>query len=100
MEYLDLALDYLKANKPVTLIAAGLFILLLIRNFWFIIKLLVILALIFLAIFVAFSLLQKTDLKKDIPKSHKKTSQQSTLNPPSIGYPRSRTLPPKIGIRF
>jgi len=89
MEYLDLALDYLKANKLVALILAGLFVLLLIRNFWFVIKLLVVLALIIIAILVVFFLLQKTDLKKDIPKFHKKTTRQSIVLPNDLCGPGS-----------
>jgi len=66
-EYLDLALDYLKEHKLVAAIVGFLFIILLIRNFWFLVKLLVVLALGAVAIFLLFSLVgDATKTKKDL----------------------------------
>jgi hypothetical protein len=66
MEYLDLALDYLKDHKLIAAILAIVFLVLLIRNFWFLLKLLVIVALGIVVVFLVFSLIGKaTKTKKD-----------------------------------
>jgi MFS superfamily sulfate permease-like transporter len=67
MEYLDLALDYLKDHKLVAALIAMLFVILLIRSFWFLVKLLVILALAAVALVLVSSFLgEVTKKKKDL----------------------------------
>jgi len=67
MEYLDLALDYLKDHKLVAAVIAIVFVILLIRNFWFLVKLLVILALAAVALILVSSFLgEATKKKKDL----------------------------------
>ncbi len=69
MEYLDLALNYLKDHKLLTAAIAFLFIVLLIRNFWFVVKLLVALSLAAVALVLLFSFIGKaTKEKRDLIK--------------------------------
>ena len=66
-EYLDLALDYLKDHKLIAASVALLFLVLLIRNFWFIIKLMVILLIGGIVVFLAYSFIADTvKSKKDL----------------------------------
>lgn len=64
MEYLDLALDYLKDHKFIAALIAILFLILLIRNFWFLIKLLVVLALGVVVVFLIYNFIGETTKKK------------------------------------
>ena len=66
-QYLDLALDYLKEHKLVAAIVGFFFIILLIRNFWFLVKLLVVLALGAVAVFLFLSFVgDAAKTKKDL----------------------------------
>jgi len=63
-EFLDLALDFLKDHKLVAGAIAILFIILLIRNFWFLVKLIVVLALGAVAVFLIYSFVGDAAKKK------------------------------------
>lgn len=67
MDLFDLALDFLKDHKLIAAIVAIVFLILLIRNFWFLIKLLVALALGLVVVSLVFSFIGKaTKKKKDL----------------------------------
>jgi hypothetical protein len=69
MEFVDLALDYLTDNKIVAASILVLFVILLIKNFWFLIKLLVVLALGIVAVTLVLSFVGRaTKDKKDLLK--------------------------------
>jgi hypothetical protein len=75
MEYLDLALDYLKDHRLLAASIAFLFIILLIRNFWFIIKLIVILAIAVIVVLFALSFVgDYVKKKKDLLKPEENSS--------------------------
>ena len=96
MEYLDLALDYLKTHKLVAAAIAVLFIALLIRNFWFLIKLLVFLVVVGVVVFFAYSfvtdaLKQKKDLLKPSP-TEPKSSLEVPFKANGIEWPHHVTF--------
>ncbi len=64
MEYLDLALKYLTEHKLIAAMIAFLFILLLIKNFWFLVKLLVVLALGLVAVSLILSFVGRISKEK------------------------------------
>lgn len=81
MEYIDLALDYLKDHRFVAAIIAIVFLILLIRNFWFLIKMLVILALGLLAVVLLFSFIGKAKKEKEDLLKPEESSRLQQLRP-------------------
>jgi hypothetical protein len=65
MEYLDGALDYLSNHKLIAASVALLFFALLIKNFWFLIKLIVALAIAVVLVFLAYNFISDTIKKKE-----------------------------------
>ncbi len=99
MEYFDLALEYLKEHKLITAIIAILFIILLIKNFWFLVKLLVALAIGVVLVFLVFSFVGKaTKKKKELLDEPKESSRLEYVIPKTarLRYPAefSGVIPP------
>jgi hypothetical protein len=81
MEIIDWALDYLKDHKLVAALMGVLFVLLLIRNFWFLVKLLVVLAIGVVAVSVILSLIGKaTKEKKDLLRPGKSSRMEHVIS--------------------
>jgi hypothetical protein len=64
MEYLDIALDYLKTHKLIAAAIAVLFFALLIKNVWFLVKLIVVLAIGAVVVFFAYSFIEDAVQRK------------------------------------
>ena len=93
MEYLDLALDYLRDHKVVAAIIAIVFVILLIRNFWFLIKLLVILALGAIALILVSSFLgEATKKKKELMEEHSDSSRLKSYRSYVVEWRRPHTF--------
>jgi len=97
MEYIDLALDYLRDHKVVAAIIAIVFIILLIRNFWFLLKLLVILALGALALILVSSFLgEATKKKKELFEEPSGSSRLKSYGSHTAEWRRPFTLPDHV----
>jgi len=99
MEYFDLALEYLKEHKLITAIIAFLFFVLLIKNFWFLVKLLVALAIGVVVVFLILSFVgEATKKKKELLDEPKESSRLEYVipKPARLRYPAkfSDALPP------
>ncbi|MBW2056012.1 MAG: hypothetical protein JRH07_18735 [Deltaproteobacteria bacterium] len=92
MEYIDLALDYLKDHKLLAAAITFLFILLLIRNFWFLVKLLVVMALGLVAASLILSFVGKAAkekrelLKEDESSRIEQVRSAEAIHPYHIGF--------------
>lgn len=94
MEYIDLALDYLRDHKIVAAVIAIVFVILLIRNFWFLVKLLVILALGAIALILVSSFLgEATKKKKELMDEPSASSHLKSYRSYLAEWKRPFTLP-------
>ena len=75
-DFLDIALDYLKEHRWVAGAVGILFIILLLKNFWFLVKLLVVLALGAAVVFLLYALIGDAAKKKqELYEENKETSR-------------------------
>ncbi|NIQ38039.1 MAG: hypothetical protein GTN81_05570 [Proteobacteria bacterium] len=101
MEFVDIALDYLAENKIVAASILVLFVILLIKNFWFLIKLLVALALGIVAVSLVLSFVGRaTKDKKDLLKPEGSLRIEDPRPRLATSYHHARTdHPPGIGLK-